>query len=72
MDFVGCGRDQLHQIEVPEFDKVKKGDVRVAICRHCKKKLNGSSTGGTSHLRNRLIRCQRQSGRDVSRCVQTR
>ncbi|GKV48525.1 hypothetical protein SLEP1_g55335 [Rubroshorea leprosula] len=41
-----------------DFDRVKKGDTFVAICRHCKKKLSGSSTSGTSHLRNHLRRCQ--------------
>ncbi|CAI9089084.1 OLC1v1023587C3 [Oldenlandia corymbosa var. corymbosa] len=49
-----------------DFDRVKKGDSMVAICRHCKRKLCGSSTSGTSHLRNHLIRCQRGSNLEVT------
>ncbi|KAI4306034.1 hypothetical protein L6164_029348 [Bauhinia variegata] len=49
-----------------DFDRIKKGDTCVAVCRHCKKKLSGSSTSGTSHLRNHLIRCQRRSNHGIS------
>ncbi|CAM8887981.1 unnamed protein product [Rhodiola kirilowii] len=48
-----------------DFDRVKKGDTCVAVCRHCKRALSGSSTSGTSHLRNHLIRCRRRSNLDV-------
>ena len=44
-----------------DFDKVRKGEIHVAICRHCKKRLSGSSASGTSHLRNHLIRCKRRA-----------
>uniref|UniRef100_A0A1J3K3K6 Zinc finger BED domain-containing protein RICESLEEPER 1 n=1 Tax=Noccaea caerulescens TaxID=107243 RepID=A0A1J3K3K6_NOCCA len=44
-----------------DFDRVRKGETYIAICRHCKKRLSGSSTSGTSHLRNHLIRCRRRS-----------
>ncbi|KAI4341144.1 hypothetical protein MLD38_025903 [Melastoma candidum] len=71
-DAVVINSTRLKSVVWTEFDKVKKGDVCVAVCRHCKKKLNGSSTSGTSHLRNHLIRCQRRSGRDVSQYVQNR
>ncbi|XP_052178603.1 zinc finger BED domain-containing protein RICESLEEPER 1-like [Diospyros lotus] len=52
-----------------DFDRVKKGETYVAICRHCKKKLSGSSTSGTSHLRNHLIRCRRRSNHDISQLL---
>uniref|UniRef100_A0A7N0TJG0 BED-type domain-containing protein n=1 Tax=Kalanchoe fedtschenkoi TaxID=63787 RepID=A0A7N0TJG0_KALFE len=48
-----------------DFDRVKKGDTCVAVCRHCKRVLSGSSTSGTSHLRNHLIRCRRRSNLEV-------
>ncbi|CAK9176417.1 unnamed protein product [Ilex paraguariensis] len=52
-----------------DFDRVKKGDTCVAICRHCKRKLCGSSTSGTSHLRNHLMRCRRRSNHDVAQLL---
>ncbi|KAE8678415.1 BED zinc finger,hAT family dimerization domain isoform 4 [Hibiscus syriacus] len=60
-DAVIVNSSRLKSIVWNDFDRVKKGDTFVAICRHCKKKLSGSSTRGTSHLRNHLIRCQRRS-----------
>ncbi|ESQ28228.1 hypothetical protein EUTSA_v10018229mg [Eutrema salsugineum] len=54
-----------------DFDRVRKGETYVAICRHCKKRLSGSSASGTSHLRNHLIRCRRKttsSNGVVSQC----
>lgn len=56
---------RLKSVVWNDFDRVKKGDTCVAICRHCKKKLSGSSTSGTSHLRNHLIRCQRRSAHGI-------
>lgn len=52
---------RLKSVVWNDFDRIKKGDKCIAVCRHCKKKLSGSSTSGTSHLRNHLIRCQRRS-----------
>lgn len=52
---------RLKSVVWNDFDRIKKGDTCVAVCRHCKKKLSGSSTSGTSHLRNHLIRCQRRT-----------
>ncbi|XP_026405471.1 zinc finger BED domain-containing protein RICESLEEPER 2-like [Papaver somniferum] len=40
-----------------DFERVKRGDAMVAICKHCKRKLNGASTNGTTHLKNHLLRC---------------
>ncbi|CAN1123098.1 Zinc finger BED domain-containing protein RICESLEEPER 1 [Linum perenne] len=57
---------RLKSVVWNDFDRVKKGDTFVAICRHCKKKLSGSSTSGTSHLRNHLIRCQRRINHGIS------
>ncbi|XP_071703230.1 zinc finger BED domain-containing protein RICESLEEPER 2-like [Rutidosis leptorrhynchoides] len=52
-----------------DFDRVRRGDACVAVCKHCKKKLSGSSTSGTSHLRNHLIRCRRRTNHDVSQML---
>ncbi|KAK4769369.1 hypothetical protein SAY86_027519 [Trapa natans] len=52
-----------------DFDRVKKGEVLVAICKHCKKRMSGSGTSGTSHLRNHLMRCQRRGNHDVGQLV---
>lgn len=52
---------RLKSVVWNDFDRIKKGDSCIAVCRHCKKKLSGSSTSGTSHLRNHLIRCQRRA-----------
>ncbi|OMO87952.1 putative Zinc finger, BED-type [Corchorus capsularis] len=42
-----------------EKDKDGNGLVKVwAICSHCKKKFDGSSKKGTTHLRNHLNRCK--------------
>ncbi|XP_010415663.1 PREDICTED: zinc finger BED domain-containing protein RICESLEEPER 2-like isoform X1 [Camelina sativa] len=51
---------RLKSVVWNDFDRVKKGETYVAICRHCKKRLSGSSASGTSHLRNHLIRCKRR------------
>ncbi|RVW39644.1 hypothetical protein VitviT2T_017406 [Vitis vinifera] len=63
---------RLKSVVWNDFDRVKKGDTCVAICRHCKKKLSGSSTSGTSHLRNHLIRCRRRSNHDVAQLFASR
>ncbi|XP_027127053.1 zinc finger BED domain-containing protein RICESLEEPER 1-like [Coffea arabica] len=60
---------RLKSVVWNDFDRVKKGDTLVAICHHCKRKLSGSSTSGTSHLRNHLIRCRRRSNHDVTQLV---
>lgn len=60
---------RLKSVVWNDFDRVKKGDTFVAICRHCKRKLSGSSTSGTSHLRNHLIRCRRRSNHDISQLL---
>lgn len=57
---------RLKSVVWNDFDRIKKGDTCVAVCRHCKKKLSGSSTSGTSHLRNHLIRCQRRSTHGIT------
>ncbi|KAL1187796.1 Zinc finger BED domain-containing protein RICESLEEPER 1 [Cardamine amara subsp. amara] len=53
---------RLKSVVWNDFDRVRKGEIYIAICRHCKKRLSGSSASGTSHLRNHLIRCRRRSG----------
>ncbi|KAK3003249.1 hypothetical protein RJ639_018726 [Escallonia herrerae] len=63
---------RLKSVVWRDFDRVKKGDKCVAVCRHCKKRLSGSSTSGTSHLRNHLIRCRRRSNNDISQLPATR
>ncbi|KAK3042429.1 hypothetical protein RJ639_000153 [Escallonia herrerae] len=63
---------RLKSVVWRDFDRVKKGDKCVAVCRHCKKRLSGSSTSGTSHLRNHLIRCRRRSNNDISQLLATR
>ncbi|KAM7279701.1 hypothetical protein ACFE04_006835 [Oxalis oulophora] len=60
-DAVIVKSSRLKSVVWNDFDRLKKGEICVAVCRHCKKKLSGSSTSGTSHLRNHLIRCQRRS-----------
>lgn len=49
-----------------DFERIRKGDIMVAICKHCQKKLSGSSTSGTSHLRNHLKRCLKTSNPDIN------
>lgn len=65
-DAVIVKSSRLKSVVWNDFDRVKKGDTYVAICRHCKKKLSGSSTSGTSHLRNHLIRCRRRTNHGVT------
>lgn len=64
-DAVIVNTSRLKSVVWNDFDRVKKGDICVAVCRHCKKKLSGSSTSGTSHLRNHLTRCQRRSNHSI-------
>nr|XP_043606314.1 zinc finger BED domain-containing protein RICESLEEPER 1-like [Erigeron canadensis] len=64
---IDCSR--LKSAVWKDFDRVKRGDACVAVCKHCKKKLSGSSTSGTSHLRNHLIRCRRRTNHDVSQMI---
>ncbi|OMO60857.1 putative Zinc finger, BED-type [Corchorus olitorius] len=71
-DAVIVNSSRLKSIVWNDFDRVKKGDTFVAICRHCKKKLSGSSTSGTSHLRNHLIRCQRRSNHGIAQYLSGR
>ncbi|KAK3404892.1 zinc finger BED domain-containing protein RICESLEEPER 1 [Eucalyptus grandis] len=71
-DAVIINSSRLKSVVWNDFDRVKKGDLCVAICRHCKKKLSGSSTSGTSHLRNHLIRCQRRSNHDITQLIPAR
>lgn len=63
---------RLKSVVWNDFDRIKKGDTCVAVCRHCKKKLSGSSTSGTSHLRNHLIRCQRRSTHGITQLYAAR
>ncbi|TXG47467.1 hypothetical protein EZV62_026761 [Acer yangbiense] len=65
-DAVIINSSRLKSVVWNDFDRVKKGDTCVAVCRHCKKKLSGSSTSGTSHLRNHLIRCQRRNNHGIA------
>ncbi|XP_030466807.1 zinc finger BED domain-containing protein RICESLEEPER 1-like [Syzygium oleosum] len=71
-DAVTVNSSRLKSVVWNDFDRVKKGDICVAICRHCKKRLSGSSTSGTSHLRNHLIRCQRRSNHDITQLIPAR
>ncbi|KAJ7960694.1 Zinc finger BED domain-containing protein [Quillaja saponaria] len=71
-DAVIVKSSRLKSVVWNDFDRIKKGDTCVAVCRHCKKKLSGSSTSGTSHLRNHLIRCQRRSSNGISQYIGAR
>ncbi|KAJ8749347.1 hypothetical protein K2173_018834 [Erythroxylum novogranatense] len=71
-DAVMVKSSRLKSVVWNDFDRVKKGDTFVAICRHCKRKLSGSSTSGTSHLRNHLIRCQRRLNHGISHYLSPR
>ncbi|XP_038682448.1 zinc finger BED domain-containing protein RICESLEEPER 1-like [Tripterygium wilfordii] len=71
-DAVIVKSSRLKSVVWNDFDRVKKGDTCVAICRHCKKKLSGSSTSGTSHLRNHLIRCQKRSNHGIAQFFSAR
>lgn len=65
-DAIIVNSSRLKSVVWNDFDRVKKGEIFLAICRHCKKKLSGSSKSGTSHLRNHLKRCQRRSNHGIS------
>ena len=71
-DAVIVKSSRLKSVVWNDFDRIKKGDTCVAVCRHCKKKLSGSSTSGTSHLRNHLIRCQRRSSHGIAQYISAR
>lgn len=71
-DAVIVNSSRLKSVVWNDFDRIKKGDTCVAVCRHCKKKLSGSSTSGTSHLRNHLIRCQRRSNLGIPQYIAAR
>ncbi|KAL6529474.1 hypothetical protein OROGR_015097 [Orobanche gracilis] len=60
---------RLKSVVWNDFDRVRKGETLAAICRHCKRMLSGSSTSGTSHLRNHLIRCRRRSNHDITQLL---
>ncbi|XP_062195995.1 zinc finger BED domain-containing protein RICESLEEPER 2-like isoform X2 [Phragmites australis] len=48
-----------------EFSAVlSDGKIRSAECKHCKKRLSGKSSGGTSHLRRHLKICPAQPATD--------
>lgn len=64
-DAVIFNSSRLKSVVWNDFDRVKKGDILVAICKHCKKRMSGSGTSGTSHLRNHLMRCQRRGNHDI-------
>ncbi|KAL5722356.1 hypothetical protein ACHQM5_005889 [Ranunculus cassubicifolius] len=49
-----------------DFDRVKKGELMVAVCKNCNKKLSASSTSGTSHLKNHLIRCRKRASHELA------
>ncbi|XP_010272686.1 PREDICTED: zinc finger BED domain-containing protein RICESLEEPER 2-like [Nelumbo nucifera] len=55
-----------------DFERVKRADACYAVCKHCKKKLSGSSTSGTSHLRNHLKRCRKRSNHDIAQLLVVR
>ncbi|KAK9997349.1 hypothetical protein SO802_022035 [Lithocarpus litseifolius] len=40
-----------------DFDRVKIDGQDRAICKHCQKNLSGSSSSGTTHLKNHLMSC---------------
>ncbi|KAI9114764.1 hypothetical protein K1719_014462 [Acacia pycnantha] len=71
-DAVEAKSSRLKSVVWNDFDRVKKGDAYMAICKHCKKRLSGSSSSGTSHLRNHLTRCQRRSNHGISQCIAAR
>ncbi|XP_031384245.1 zinc finger BED domain-containing protein RICESLEEPER 2-like [Punica granatum] len=64
-DAVMFNSSRLKSVVWNDFDRVKKGDNLMAICKHCKKRMSGSGTSGTSHLRNHLMRCQRRGNHDI-------
>ncbi|KAL5732006.1 hypothetical protein ACHQM5_004675 [Ranunculus cassubicifolius] len=57
---------RLKSVVWNDFERVKRGDVMVAICKHCNKKLSASATSGTSHLKNHLIRCRKRASRELA------
>ncbi|XVF18464.1 hypothetical protein REPUB_Repub11eG0023600 [Reevesia pubescens] len=60
---------RLTSVVWDHFDRVRKADICYAVCRHCNKKLSGSSNSGTTHLRNHLMRCLKRSNYDVSQLL---
>ncbi|KAL8088333.1 hypothetical protein AgCh_038202 [Apium graveolens] len=63
---------RLKSVVWKDFDRIRFGETCVAVCKHCQKKLSGSSTSGTSHLRNHLVRCRRRLNHDVVPLVATK
>lgn len=63
---------RLKSVVWNDFDRIRSGETFVAVCRHCKKILSGSSSSGTSHLRNHLIRCRRRSNHDIVQFITAR
>ncbi|KAL5713779.1 hypothetical protein ACHQM5_015826 [Ranunculus cassubicifolius] len=49
-----------------DFNRIVMGGIKVAICKHCNRRMSASSTSGTSHLRKHLIRCMRSHTLDDS------
>ncbi|GFP87890.1 zinc finger bed domain-containing protein ricesleeper 1 [Phtheirospermum japonicum] len=68
-EIVVVDSSRLKSVVWNDFDRVKRGESFAAICRHCKRILSGSSTSGTSHLRNHLIRCRRRSNHDITQLL---
>ncbi|XP_075486987.1 zinc finger BED domain-containing protein RICESLEEPER 1-like [Primulina tabacum] len=60
---------RLKSVVWNDFDRVKRGETYMAVCRHCKRILSGSSTSGTSHLRNHLTRCRKRSNHDIAQML---
>ncbi|KAF9594238.1 hypothetical protein IFM89_028895 [Coptis chinensis] len=49
-----------------DFDRVPKENKAVdAICKHCKTKMDGRSTSGTTHLKNHLKNCRKRKKPDI-------
>nr|KAK1388773.1 zinc finger BED domain-containing protein RICESLEEPER 1-like [Heracleum sosnowskyi] len=63
---------RLKSVVWKDFDRIRFGDTCVAVCKHCQKRLSGSSTSGTSHLRNHLVRCRRKLNHDTVPLVATK
>ncbi|KAI4323070.1 hypothetical protein L6164_022706 [Bauhinia variegata] len=60
---------RLTSVVWEHFERVRKADTCYAVCRHCGKKLSGSSNSGTTHLRNHLMRCLKRTNHDVSQLL---
>ncbi|KAF6159422.1 hypothetical protein GIB67_032193 [Kingdonia uniflora] len=69
MDGEPVSKSRLKSLVWNDFERVKKGDVMAAICKHCKKRLSASATSGTSHLKNHLNRCRKRNIRDIGQQV---